>query len=168
MLIWKNWLPTAAGRARPCTRLLYRLFCFIYIYKLIGSLPSSVSRPANRYICYAHCPIIIESDCSGMSALAWTQFFYLTRPPRLPQIIIREISDFIEHHRARLSPYATIERCSYRLEHLRSLVRAISPQRRRKIQVAAERGVCYYVTDVEMMLEKCVPLYSTSLPPPCL
>jgi len=88
-----------------------------------------------------------------MSALAWTRFRYLTRPSRLLRAIIDDVAKFIERKRARWSPYATLERCSDKLEHLRSLVRAISPQRRRKIQTAAERGVCKRITDIEAVLE---------------
>ena len=103
-----------------------------------------------------------------MSALAWTRFLYLTRPSRLLRIIIDDIAKFIEHKRARWSPYATLERCSDKLEHLRSLVRAISPQRRRKIQTAADMGVCKHITDIEKVLDGCVPHLFHLISPLCL
>ena len=103
-----------------------------------------------------------------MSALAWTRFRHLVKPSRVLRVIICDIAKFIEEKRARLSPYATLERCSNKLEHLRSLVLAISPRRRRKIQTAADRGVCKYITDVELILEACVPLLFHLISPLCL
>lgn len=103
-----------------------------------------------------------------MSTLAWTRFRYLTRPARLLRLIIEDVAKFIENKRARWSPYATLERCADKLEHLRLLIRAISPQRRRKIQTAAERGVCKHIIDVEAVLEECVPLLFHVISPLCL
>ena len=131
----------------------------------------SLGQPTDRISYYARWPIFIESECAsaaGMSALAWTRFHYLTRPARLLRLIIDDVAKFIENKRARWSPYATLERCADKLEHLRSLIRAISPQRRRKIETAADRGVCKHIVDVEAVLEGCVPLSFYLISPLCL
>jgi len=97
-----------------------------------------------------------------MSSAAWTKFSSLVWPPRIAEAIISRTATTIEQHRAYLSPYATLERCLTRLEHTNALLRGISPERRRKIQSAAERGVCKYLTDIELELNR----YPNPIPSP--
>ncbi len=104
--------------------------------------------------------ILIEPFCScrladGMSSLAWTMFrsLVLTRLLRIARTIFSSIAAVLEEQRAQLSPHASLERCSVKLEeHIRAVIENISPERRRKIQSAAERGACKYLTDIELEL----------------
>jgi hypothetical protein len=91
-----------------------------------------------------------------MSSLAWTKLatiiYMLAWPPRLVRTVVSSTAASLEETRERLSPYASLQRCFMRLEHIRQLVEGISPERRRKIQAAAERGACRYLSDIELKL----------------
>ncbi len=97
---------------------------------------------------------------------AWTKFggVALTWPPHAAWTIISRTAAVVDRlkHRVYLSPYSTLERCENTLEHIKTYIQGISPERRQKIQTAAERGVCLHLVDVERELERCVVFYSIS------
>lgn len=89
-----------------------------------------------------------------MSSLAWIKLGKIASSIVSSAPIVR----FIEKNRAGLSPYAALERCLDRLEYIESLIQGILPERRRKIQIAAERRLCMYLTDIELELARYIPL----------
>ena len=101
-----------------------------------------------------------------MSSLAWTKLatiiYKLAWPPRAARAIVSSTAASLEETRERLSPYASLQRCSVRLEHIRALIEGISPERRRKIQTAAENGACRYLSDIELELGRRVMFSSNS------
>ena len=81
-----------------------------------------------------------------MPSSAWT-----TRPSLIAKAIISRAATIVDGH----SPYNTFQECWKTLEHIRVLINEISPERRRKIQIAAERGACKHdLPDLELELER--------------
>jgi hypothetical protein len=109
-------------------------------------------------------PVCSCRPADGMSSLAWTMFrsLVLIRLLRIARTIFSSTTAVLKEQRAQLSPHASLERCSVRLEHIRAVIENISPERRRKIQSAAERGACRYLTDIELVLLRRVLFHSIS------
>ncbi|KAI0250604.1 hypothetical protein BJV78DRAFT_1217256 [Lactifluus subvellereus] len=85
---------------------------------------------------------------------AWT-----TRPSLIAKAIVSRAATIVNEHTTYLSPYSTFQECWKTLEHIRVLINGISPERRRKIQIAAERGACKHLRDLELELESLVDEY---------
>ena len=100
-----------------------------------------------------------------MSTAAWTKFISLALAVwshRITRTVFSHSAVILEEQRVQLSPHASLYRCFLRLEHIDAVIQNISPERRRKIQAAAERGLCRYLSDVDLELERHVPLNTVS------
>ena len=91
-----------------------------------------------------------------MSTAAWTKFDSLVLA--WLQCIARTVSShtaaILEEKRVQFTPHASLHRCFARLAYMDAVIQNISPERRRKIQAAAERGLCRYLSDVDLELER--------------
>ena len=95
-----------------------------------------------------------------MSAAAWTKFgnLVLAWLHRVTRTVFSHSAAIAEGQRIQFTPHASLHRSITRLEHIDAVIQNISPERRRKIQAAAERGLCRYLSDVDLELERCVRL----------
>ena len=93
-----------------------------------------------------------------MPSSAWT-----ARPSLIVKAIISRATTIVNEHTTYLSPYSTFQDCWKTLEHIRVLINNISPERRRKIQIAAERGACKPLLDHELELERYISLNISSI-----
>ena len=51
--------------------------------------------------------------------------------------------------------YSTLQKCAKALQDIRALIDGISDHRRQKIQMAARRGTCLDMENLEMELDRC-------------
>ena len=95
-----------------------------------------------------------------MPSLVWT-----TGPSLVAKAIVSRAATIVKEHTSYLSPYSTFQECWKTLEHIQVLINEISPERRRKIQIATERGACKHdLPDLELELERYIsPHQITSL-----
>ena len=52
--------------------------------------------------------------------------------------------------------YHTLQKCSKVLQEIRALLDGLSEHRRRKIQIASQRGACFSLQDLERELDRCI------------
>jgi len=100
-----------------------------------------------------------------MSTAAWTKFGSLALAAwshHIARTVFSHTAAILEEQRVLLSPHASLHRCFILLEHIDAVIQNISPERRRKIQAAAERGLCRYLSDVDLELERRVLLNPVS------
>ena len=115
--------------------------------------------------------LVVSAEEQRMSTAAWTKFGDLARAwplaSRVAYSAFSHTAAILEEKGEQLSPGASLQRGSLQrsflmLEDLDTVIRNISPERRRKIQAAAERGLCRYMRDVELELQRCVLLNPVS------
>jgi len=99
-----------------------------------------------------------------MSTAAWTMFDSLALAwlHRIARTVFSHTAAVLEEKRVQFTPHASLHRCFVRLEYMDAVIQNISPERRRKIQAAAERGLCRYLSDVDLELERRVLLNPVS------
>lgn len=69
----------------------------------------------------------------------------------------KSLSEYQDSFQALFPGFHTLKKCFEMLEEIRRLLEGLSEHRRRKIQIASQRGVCLSVGNLEMQWEMCVP-----------
>jgi hypothetical protein len=75
------------------------------------------------------------------------------QPARIARAAVSPISLMIEYQNYS-SPYTVLQQCLDKLERIEALLQGISVERRRKIETAAQRGLCNHLRDVEFELDR--------------
>ena len=91
-----------------------------------------------------------------MSTAAWTKFggLALAWLHHITRTVSSHSAVILEETQVQFTPHASLHRSFARLAHIDAVIQNISPERRRKIQAAAERGLCRYLSDVDLELER--------------
>jgi hypothetical protein len=75
------------------------------------------------------------------------------QPARIARAAVSPIALMIEYQNYS-SPYTVLQQCLEKLERIEVLIQGISVERRRKIEVTAQRGLCNHLRDVEFELDR--------------